>query len=61
MLGLIYDDTDNNNQTTVKLGRHINDKKSLDLFRNVIYVVDDCMPEFAKIRVSTKGLCKKGC
>ena len=37
---------------TIKLGRHINDKKSLKLFQNVIYSIDDTLPKQQIQRVS---------
>lgn len=48
-----YNSNNIGNQTrkNVKLGRRMNDKKTIDLFLNVIYVVDDLLPEFQKIRV----------
>lgn len=35
----------------IKLGRRINDKKTVDLFRNVVYAIDDSLRESQKIRV----------
>ncbi|GAA5812958.1 hypothetical protein MFLAVUS_006420 [Mucor flavus] len=35
----------------IKLGRRINDKKTVDLFRNVVYAIDDSLRESQKIRL----------
>lgn len=59
MLRLGYENMDNYKNKFLKLGRHVNDKKTLDLFRNVVYEVDDRMPEFTKIRVSKLESCKE--
>lgn len=58
MLGHSYEKLDNHQQKSRKLGRHINDKKTFQLFRNVVYEVDDRMPEFTKMRVSNMELCE---
>lgn len=38
----------------IKLGRRINDKKSLKLFQNVVYSIDGALDEKQKQRVSRK-------
>lgn len=35
----------------VKIGRHMNDRKTYELFRNVVYVLDDSLPELLKTRL----------
>ena len=44
----------------IKLGRRINDKKSLKLFQNVIYYIDETLDERQKQRVSDGAMIDAG-
>lgn len=59
MLGYGNNAGSSNNHTStvkpVKLGRRMNDKRSLQLFRNVIFVLDDLLPQGIKSNVSEPG------